>query len=251
MSNSKLVDYTRLTKNCSTRTGKISKITIHHMAGNLSVEQCASVFSGTRQASSNYGIGTDGRVGLYVEEKNRAWTSSSRANDNIAVTIEVANSKAADPWPVSDAAYEKLILLCADICRRNGIEQLNYTGDTSGNLTMHCWFAATNCPGPYLKERFPEIARRVNALLENDVDEGDEDVVRYERLSDIKYKEFHDVIELLMNANILGGDGSDPDGNDDKIDLSHDMVRNLVLEYRGGAFDRKLIAMGMEPAVKD
>lgn len=169
MSNSALVDYTRLSPNCTKpRRGKISKITIHHMAGNLMVEQCGEVFAGIRKASANYGIDSDGRVGLYVEECNRAWTSSSSANDDVAVTIEVANSVAAEPWPVSQAAYDKLIELCADICRRNGIEKLNYTGDKSGNLTMHKWFAATACPGPYLEARFPDIAAKVNALLASD-----------------------------------------------------------------------------------
>lgn len=180
MSNSALVDYTRLTNNCSKpRGGKICRITIHHMAGNLTVEQCAAVFCGTRQASSNYGIGSDGRVGLYVEEKNRAWTSSSKANDNLAVTIEVANSVTEEPWTVSDAAYSKLIELCADICRRNGKSKLLYLGSRAATdayspaademlLTMHQWFAATSCPGTYLKQRFPEIARRVTEILEGD-----------------------------------------------------------------------------------
>ena len=171
MSNSRLADYTRLSPNCTKpRRGKISKITIHHMAGNLTVEECGEVFAGSRKASANYGIGSDGRVGLYVEECNRAWTSSSSANDDVAVTIEVANSVAAGSWPVSRTAYDKLIELCADICRRNGIRRLNYTGDASGNLTMHKWFAATSCPGPYLEARFPEIAERVNALLEGESD---------------------------------------------------------------------------------
>ena len=82
------------------------------MAGNLSVETCANVFCGTRKASSNYGIGTDGRVGLYVDEKDRAWTSSSSANDSQAVTIEVANNSGAPNWTVSDKAFNKLIDLC-------------------------------------------------------------------------------------------------------------------------------------------
>ena len=166
MNSSKLVNYTRLSPNYSARTGKISTITIHHMAGNLTVEQCGTVFaSASRQASSNYGIGTDGRIALYVPEEYRAWTTSSKANDNVAVTIEVANSVAADPWPVSDAAYESLIRLCVDICQRNGIAALNYTGDKTGNLTAHRWYAATLCPGPYLYERFPAIAEEVNKRL--------------------------------------------------------------------------------------
>lgn len=163
--NSSLVDYVKLSPHCNKRTGKISKITIHHMAGNLTVESCGNVFQGTRKASSNYGIGTDGRVGLYVEESNRAFTSSSAENDNVAVTIEVANNSGEPYWTVSDAAYNKLIDLCVDICKRNGIRQINYTGDKSGNLTMHKWFKATKCPGPYLEARFPDIANKINARL--------------------------------------------------------------------------------------
>ncbi len=165
MSNSKLVDYVKLSPyRSSPRKYKIDTITIHHMAGDLSVEACAEVF-GTRRASANYGIGSDGRVGMYVEESDRSWCSSSPENDHRAVTIEVANCSVGGNWPVSDKALRKLIDLCVDICRRNGIERLNFTGDKSGNLTMHKWFAATACPGPYLEGKFPEIARQVNQRL--------------------------------------------------------------------------------------
>lgn len=167
MSNSKLVNYTRLSPNCNKpRNHKIDKITIHHMAGNLTVEQCGAVFAPTsRQASSNYGIGSDGRVGLYVDETNRSWCSSNASNDHRAITIEVANDGGAPNWHVSDKALSKLIELCVDICKRNGIKKLNYTGDTSGNLTMHKWFAATGCPGPYLESKFKYIADQVNKRL--------------------------------------------------------------------------------------
>ena len=166
MSKSKLVDYEKISPNSSARTGKISKITIHHMAGNLSVEACAAEFQKTdRQASSNYGIGTDGRIGLYVDESRRAWTSSNRDNDNVAVTIEVANDSRDPDWHVSDKALEATVALCVDICQRNGIAKLNFTGDKSGNLTMHKWFAATQCPGPYLESKFPYIAEEVNRRL--------------------------------------------------------------------------------------
>ena len=166
MSNSPLVVYTALSPNCSPRTHAIDKITIHHMAGVLSVESCGAIFAPeSRQASSNYGIGNDGRVALYVPEDKRAWTSSNIENDDRAVTIEVSNSMAAYPWPVSDAAYSALIGLCVDICKRNGIKRLNFTGDTSGNLTVHRWFAATACPGDYLMERMGDIAGEVNAKL--------------------------------------------------------------------------------------
>lgn len=167
MSNSKLVSFTRLSPNCTKpRNHAIDTITIHHMAGDLSVESCGAVFApSSRQASSNYGIGSDGRVGLYVDEANRSWCSSNKANDNRAVTIEVANDQVGGNWHISDTALAKLIELCVDICKRNGIARLNYTGNKSGNLTMHKWFAATACPGPYLESKFPYIAEQVNARL--------------------------------------------------------------------------------------
>ena len=166
MSNSPLVNYTKLVKNYSKMTNKVNrKITIHHMAGNLSVEACANVFNGNREASANYGIGSDGRIGLYVEESNRAWTSSNKANDSQAVTIEVANNTLAPNWTVSDKAMASLINLCVDICKRNGIKKLSFTGNAKGNLTMHKMFAATACPGPYLESKFPYIASEVNKQL--------------------------------------------------------------------------------------
>lgn len=169
MSNSSLVCYTRLSPNCSSRNGRrICKITPHHMAGNLSVETCGSVFAPTaRKASSNYGIGSDGRIALYVPESLRAWTSSSAANDCQAVTIEVANSSVGGDWPVSDKAYESLVALCVDICRRNGMTRLTWTGDASGTLTNHDMFVSTNCCGPYLKRKMPELCEEVNRRLGN------------------------------------------------------------------------------------
>lgn len=167
MSNSALVDYTRLSPNRShPRNHAIDKITIHHMAGDLSVETCGNLFaSPNREASANYGIGSDGRVGLYVDEGDRAWASASPSNDNRAVNIEVANCETGGDWPVSKAAYSKLIDLCVDICQRNGIKALNYTGGADGNLTEHRMFMATACPGPYLHERMPRIAAEVNNRL--------------------------------------------------------------------------------------
>lgn len=167
MSNSSLVDYVKISPNkTSPRNHKIDRITIHHMAGNLSVETCGNVFApSSRQASANYGIDSDGRVGMYVEEKDRSWCSSNKANDHRAVTIEVADDVIGNGWHSSDKAMNKLVELCADICRRNGITRLNYTGDTNGNLTMHKWFASTDCPGAYLESKFPWIAEQVNKKL--------------------------------------------------------------------------------------
>lgn len=167
MSNSKLISYTKQSPNrTSPRKNKIDRITIHHMAGNLSVERCGEVFAArSRQASANYGIGSDGRIALYVDEADRAWTSSNAENDNRAVTIEVANDGGAPEWHVSQKAIDALIDLCVDICKRNGIKRLNYTGNTSGNLTMHKWFKATECPGPFLSDLFPRIASEVNLRM--------------------------------------------------------------------------------------
>ena len=173
MSNSKLVNYTKLTPHCTKgRKHKIDTITIHHMAGNISVETCGQVFL-TRQASANYGVDGKGRVGLYVDEGDRAWSTAKPTNDNRAVNIEVANCGGAPDWPVSDAALDKLIELVADICKRNGIKKLVWgetrsdrTGHKNGcNMTVHQDFMATSCPGPYLLERMPRIAAEVNKLL--------------------------------------------------------------------------------------
>ena len=167
MSNSSLINYTKISPNSTNpRNNSIKKISIHHMAGNLSVEQCGNVFANPNaEASANYGIDSNGRIGMYVEEHNRSWCSSNSSNDHQAVTIEVANDGGAPNWHVSDKALHKLVELCVDICRRNGIKQLNYTGDASGNLTCHNMFAATTCPGPYLQSKLPWIAEQVNKRL--------------------------------------------------------------------------------------
>lgn len=166
MSNSSLVNYTQWSPNYSDRGSNIKKITIHHMAANLSVEACGNAFaSPARQASATYGVGTDGRVGQYVDEAYRPWTSSNYDNDSQAVTIEVANDVIGGNWHVSDAALNKTIQLCADICKRNNIQRLNFTGNANGNLTMHKYFAATACPGPYLESKFQYIADEVNKIL--------------------------------------------------------------------------------------
>lgn len=169
MSKSSLTNVTILNNHYSSRQGnKIDKITIHHMAGNLSVEACGNLFKKV-EASSNYGIGSDGRVGCYVEEENRAWTSANPANDRRAINIEVANDGGSPNWHVSDTALQKTIELCVDICRRYGISRLNYTGDKNGNLTRHNMFMATTCPGPYLQSKFPYIADEVNKRLSNGI----------------------------------------------------------------------------------
>jgi len=167
VSNSSLVSYTKISPNKSKRTGKITKITIHHMAVvNGSLSGMGDWFSkSSTQASSNYGIDSKGNIALYVPEDYRAWTSSNSENDNQAITIEVANCKGEPNWEVSDKAFSALIDLCIDICKRNNITEINYTGDKTGNLTRHNMFANTKCPGPYLQGKFPEIAKKINEGL--------------------------------------------------------------------------------------
>lgn len=149
---------------------KVCKITPHHMAGKLTARQCGNIFANpNRQASSNYGIGYDGEIACYVDEENRAWTSSNRANDCQAITIEVANSANGEPWPISDAAWNSLVKLCVDICRRYGF-RLTYDGTPNGSLTRHDMFENTNCPGKTLGGRFKELADTVNAQLDGKVE---------------------------------------------------------------------------------
>ena len=171
MGYSKLVSYVRLSPNCTKpRDHAIDTITIHHVAADATVEAVCALFSDpARQASANYVIGTDGRIACCVEEENRAWTSGSRENDHRAITIEVSNCSGAPDWKISDAAMKSLIALCADICQRHGFS-LNFTGDKSGSLTMHKWFQATGCPGPYLESKFPYIAQEVNRRLTGEKD---------------------------------------------------------------------------------
>lgn len=173
MSNSPLVSFTKISPNkTSPRNHKIDTITIHCVVGQLSVESLGITFAdSSRQASSNYGIGPDGRIGMYVEEKDRSWCSSNRANDHRAITIEVA-SDTTHPYAVKDAAYASLINLLVDICKRNNIEKLLWKNDKSligqvdkQNMTVHRWFAAKECPGEWLFSRHAQIADEVNARL--------------------------------------------------------------------------------------
>ena len=175
MSNSSLVSYTKLSP-CKShpRNHVIDTITIHCMAGNMTVESCGALFSKySRQTSSNYGIGSDGRIALYVNEEDRSWCTSSRTNDNRAITIEVANDGGASTgWHVSDKAMASLINLVTDICRRNNIKELKWKADKNligqvdkQNMTVHRWFAAKACPGDYLYGAHAQIAAEVNKRL--------------------------------------------------------------------------------------
>lgn len=175
--NSPLVSYKRISPNQSgARKYPITRISIHCVVGQCSVETLGSVFApSSRQASSNYGIGYDGKVGMYVEEKDRSWCTSSADNDNRAVTIEVA-SDTTHPYAVRDAAYQTLLNLVTDICKRNGKKKVVWFGDKNKTLaytpaademvlTVHRWFANKSCPGDYLYSRHAQIAAEVTKRL--------------------------------------------------------------------------------------
>ena len=177
MSNSPLVVYTKLSPNHSgKRNHSIIYFTPHCVVGQCSIESLGKIFANpARRASSNYGIGTDGRVGLFVDEANRAWTSSSPWNDNRAITVECA-SDASDPWAFKSIVYNKLVDLLVDCCRRNGKNKVLWFGDKDKTLnytpasnemvlTVHRWYAATACPGTWMYSRMGQLAKDANEKL--------------------------------------------------------------------------------------
>lgn len=253
MSYSPLVSYVKLSPNCTRpRRAKIDTITIHCMAGDLSVEACGDLFANpNRDASSNYGIGSDGRIACYVDEINRSWCSSNSDNDHRAITIEVANTKAEHPWPVSDAAYRSLINLLVDICQRNAIPRLLWKGDKSligqvdkQNMTVHRWFAAKACPGDYLYNLHSQIAQEVNARLnQEDNEEMTREAIRkivwealegemppvYTHLSDVP-DWGRDTAQKLVDKGILKGTGNG------ELNLDYNTLRVLVINDRAGLY---------------
>lgn len=183
--NSPLVVYTKLSPNHSgQRTHSIDRITPHCVVGQATAERiCDCFISPDRQASCNYGIGTDGRVSLCVEEKNRSWCSSSRENDQRAITIECASDTSA-PYAMNSKVYESLVKLCTDICQRNGKKKLlwlvdktktlNYTPKADEMvLTVHRWFANKSCPGDWLYSRLGDLAAKVTVALGSASTEAD------------------------------------------------------------------------------
>lgn len=213
MSNSSLVSYTKISPNkTSPRNKLIDRITPHCVVGQVTVERLGEIFTPTsKKASSNYGIGKDGKIGMYVEEKDRSWCSSNAANDNRAVTIEVA-SDTTDPYAITDEAYDALVRLCADICERNGKKKLLWFADKEKTLaykpkademviTVHRWFANKACPGDYIYERLGKIAEEVNAILGGSSETPDTTKLPY--LVEVK----------INNLNIRKGPGTDYDRN--------------------------------------
>ena len=235
MSNSSLVAYTKISPNrTSPRNNVIDRISIHCVVGQCSIETLGSIFApSSRQASSNYGVGYDGRIGMYVEEKDRSWCTSSAANDNRAVTIEVA-SDTYEPYKVTDAAYSGLLDLVTDICRRNGKSKLVWFGDKDKTLayspksnemvlTVHRWFAKKSCPGNYLYNLHPSIVSEVNRRLKGIYMKDDEDMTldTFKKLMNEYRAELRDndcgdwskaARDWATSTGLFAGSGNLPDG---------------------------------------
>lgn len=210
MSNSPLISYTLISPNKTVgRNHAIDTITPHCVVGQCSVETLGNIFAPVdEQASSNYGIGVDGRVGMYCEEKDCSWCTSSSSNDNRAVTIECA-SDASEPYAFKEVVYNKLVELCVDICKRNGKTELLWLGDKDKTLTykpepnemlltVHRWFANKSCPGNWMFARMGDLAEKVTAALVNSsVEEEKKDEVV---TTEVLYRVQCGAYSILSNA---------------------------------------------------
>lgn len=184
--NSTLATYKNISKNkTANRKHAIDTITIHCFVGQVTAKQGCDFFASTpKECSANYVVGFDGSIGLSVEEKDRSWCSSNRENDMRAITIEVA-SETSEPYSVTEKAYNSLIKLLIDVCKRNNIKRLLWRNDKSligqvdkQNMTVHRWFANKSCPGTYLFANMGEIADAVNAELNNETQKTNRTIYR-------------------------------------------------------------------------
>ena len=243
MSNSSLVSHVNLSPNHSgQRTHCIDRITPHCVVGQCSVETLGNIFKPTaRQASSNYGIGVDGRVGMYVDEGNRSWCSSSNANDQRAVTIECASDKTA-PYAMNDTVYQSLINLCVDICKRNEKTKLIWFGDKDKALnyepksnemviTVHRWFSNTACPGDWLYSRLGDLAEKVTAQLGGSTPVSTPDLPK---------KSIDEIAKEVINGK--WGNGEDRKNRLEKAGYNYSEVQSAV--------NKKLSGKGATPSKK-
>lgn len=242
MSTSSLVSYTKISPNKSKGRGEcsISRISIHCAVGQLSVEKLGAIFAPTsRGASCQYGIGFDGRVGNYCSESDRSWCTSSKDNDNKAITIECA-CDAEHPYAINTKVYNTLIALCADICKRNGKTKLLWINDKNKALnykpasnemiiTVHRWFAAKACPGDYIYNRLGQIADDVNKALQNDKATV---VPTVKKETKIMYKTIDDIPNYGKEAVTWAVDKGILKGDNGNFNLSEDLLRCLVFIYR-------------------
>lgn len=170
---SSLVDFTRsLEPNCDKGNFKKDMVTIHHMAGALTPDSYIATAK-SRRNSANYSVYSDGTVVGHIQEEYRSWCSSSAANDRRAITIEVANNSGAPNWTISKKAWDSLVRLLADISERHKMGGFRFLNDCTElnnpekqNVTLHRWFSATACPGPYLYENMKSLCDDANRLID-------------------------------------------------------------------------------------
>lgn len=206
MSISSLATYANQSPNCNARKnstynpdGKVKKITLHHVAGVSTAKSVVDYMAiEANQKSANYAIGNDGGIACGLDEDKRAWTSNSRTNDYLAVTVELSNSSTGDQWPISDVVLNLAIKLCVDVCKRWEISSLTYTGKSDGTLTTHDMFYNTVCPGPYLKSKLSYICEQVNKELDS-TGSIDETLYRVQ-VGAYQHKENADAIESKLKA---------------------------------------------------
>ena len=243
------------------RPGPITAIVVHHQAGYAPTgEDCILGWINHRypdgdDVSSNYCVGDDGTIALFVEEAYRAWTTNGRDPDDFSVTIEVSNAQGAgavngsddDPeaWKVSQAAWDATVKLMADVCQRNGISSINYTGDKTGNLLMHRWYAGTACPGGYMMANFSRLADEVNAVLAGSpvgpVTPGSTNT-SYTPANKIIFNPYPTVVELGSTIQVttdatgcpivLTTDNSSPEIPDSLCDLGDECDKALEGDYK-------------------
>lgn len=195
-------------KKSNPRKYKVTKLTPHHMAGIMAADDCArSHLYSNRESSANYYIGNDGLICSGPGEDRRCWTSASRENDHAAITIEVSNSGKGPDWPISAAAYDSLVNLCADICQRYGITP-HFNGDPSGSITIHKMFQKTDCPGPYLERiiRSGQLERNIRERMQAPAPEPDPGEPIIYRVQTGAFKEPRYALALGAQMNDAGFD---------------------------------------------
>ena len=158
------------------RTNKVIYFTPHCMVGQMTAKACGNLFArSSYQASSNYGIGTNGEIAGYVDEEDRSWCSSSAWNDNRAITVECA-SDTRHPYAMNQKVWDSLVKLAVDICQRYGKNKMLWFNDKATTLnykpksnemviTCHRFYAAKSCPGDWLYSRLGKFANEVNEKL--------------------------------------------------------------------------------------
>lgn len=212
MSNSRLISSTvkansgNYTKGriYNNKTVKTDRIVLHHMAAVLTAKECGRLFQRKGYgASTHYGVGNDGKIALYVDEKNTAYANGDWEVNCKSVSIEISNSKTGGEWKVGSKALNSTIELVADIAIRNNLGKLV----KGKNLVWHSMYFATACPGDYLRSKMDYIVKEANKLI-NDKSEKKPDKISviYQVWDDVQNKWLPNVVDKTDYAGIFGHD---------------------------------------------